>query len=111
MYLRAELGKGAEGGNRALERKLVEEGQAHAALVFNGDRAMAWCEFGTPDGRTSTTARGTRQGWSELRNTCCTRVWIPAVKVSGVDFNVGIDDFRHAHASWLLAGAPTSGPS
>src|SRR6188768_4364165 len=44
----AERGQGAD-GNRALKRKLVEEGKAHAALVFDGDRAVAWCEFGTPE--------------------------------------------------------------
>ena len=31
-------------------------------------------------------------------------MWLPAVKASGVDFNVRIHDLRHAHASWLLAG-------
>ena len=30
--------------------------------------------------------------------------WQPAVKVSGVSFNVRVHDLRHAHASWLLAG-------
>jgi site-specific recombinase XerD len=31
-------------------------------------------------------------------------VWLPAVKASGLDFNVRMHDLRHAHASWLLAG-------
>ena len=31
-------------------------------------------------------------------------IWQPAVKASGVGFNVRIHDLRHAHASWLLAG-------
>ncbi len=43
-----ERGQGAE-ANRALKRRFVEEGTAHAALVFDGDRAVAWCEYGTPD--------------------------------------------------------------
>src|SRR5207344_1898990 len=34
--------------NRALKKRLVEEGRAHAALVFDGDEAVAWCQFGTP---------------------------------------------------------------
>ena len=38
------------------------------------------------------------------RNTFRTRVWQPAVKASGVGFDVRMHDLRHAHASWLLAG-------
>jgi GNAT superfamily N-acetyltransferase len=30
------------------KRRLVDEGVAHAALVFEGDRAIAWCEYGSP---------------------------------------------------------------
>ncbi|ACQ81002.1 acetyltransferase [Beutenbergia cavernae DSM 12333] len=33
-------------GNRAFKQRLVEEGRAHAALVFDGDVAIAWCEYG-----------------------------------------------------------------
>lgn len=29
-------------------RRLVDEGVAHAALVFDGDQAIAWCKFGSP---------------------------------------------------------------
>jgi hypothetical protein len=35
-------------GNRAYKERLVGDGQAHAALVFDGDVAIAWCEYGTP---------------------------------------------------------------
>ena len=35
--------------NRALKERLVQEGRACAALVFDGDEAVAWCQFGTPD--------------------------------------------------------------
>jgi GNAT superfamily N-acetyltransferase len=35
-------------GNRALKERLVREGKARAALVFDGDVAVAWCEYGTP---------------------------------------------------------------
>ena len=38
------------------------------------------------------------------RNTFRTRVWLPALKRSGIDFHVRVHDLRHAHASWLLAG-------
>jgi hypothetical protein len=34
--------------NCALKQRLVAEGRAHAALVFDGDEAVAWCEYGTP---------------------------------------------------------------
>lgn len=46
----------------------------------------------------------TRLGTPISRNSFRTHVWLPAVKASGVDFNVRIHDLRHAHASWLLAG-------
>jgi GNAT superfamily N-acetyltransferase len=36
-------------GNRALKEQRVREGTAHAALVFDGDEAVGWCEFGPPD--------------------------------------------------------------
>ena len=35
-------------GNKALKKRLVEEGRAHAALVFDGDEAVAWCQYGPP---------------------------------------------------------------
>ena len=44
----AERGQSQE-GNRAIKQRLVDEGVAHAALVFDGDRAVAWCEYGTPE--------------------------------------------------------------
>ena len=36
-------------GNRAYKERLVREGKAHAALVFDGNVAVAWCEYGSPD--------------------------------------------------------------
>jgi len=33
--------------NRELKERLVREGRAHAALVFDGDVAVGWAEFGT----------------------------------------------------------------
>ncbi len=44
----AEKGQTAE-GNRALKERLVKEGRAHGAPVFDGDVAVAWCEYGTPE--------------------------------------------------------------
>lgn len=34
-------------GRREFERRLVEAGRTHAALVFDGDVAVAWAQFGT----------------------------------------------------------------
>lgn len=34
-------------GGRAVKQRLVEAGRAHAALVFDGDEAVAWCEYGS----------------------------------------------------------------
>ena len=34
-------------GNQAFKQKLVEDGIAHAALVLEDDRAVAWAEYGT----------------------------------------------------------------
>ncbi|MGH3372743.1 MAG: GNAT family N-acetyltransferase [Nocardioidaceae bacterium] len=44
-----EKGAGSE-GNRAYEERLVREGKAHASLVFDGELAVARCEYGPPDG-------------------------------------------------------------
>jgi GNAT superfamily N-acetyltransferase len=34
---------------RPWKERLVREGNAHAALVFDGDDAVAWCQYGTPE--------------------------------------------------------------
>jgi len=44
----AGRGQSAE-GNRALKEQWVREGRAHAALVFDGEVAVGWCEYGTPE--------------------------------------------------------------
>jgi integrase len=46
----------------------------------------------------------TEAGTPISRNTFRTRVWLPAVRASDLDFDVRMHDLRHAHASWLLAG-------
>lgn len=38
----------AELGNREFKHHLVANGRAHAALVFEGDEAIAWAEYGPP---------------------------------------------------------------
>ena len=42
-----ERGQGAE-ANRELKRRYVMEGKARAALVLDGDEAVAWAEYGSP---------------------------------------------------------------
>lgn len=42
-----EMGLSVE-GNRAVKQDLVSQGQAHAALVFDGERAVGWCQYGSP---------------------------------------------------------------
>lgn len=34
---------------REMKGRLVNEGRAHAALVFAGELAVAWCQYGTPE--------------------------------------------------------------
>jgi len=35
--------------NCTLKQQLVDEDRAHAALVFDGDEAIAWCQYGSPE--------------------------------------------------------------
>ena len=34
---------------RPWKERLVREGKAHAALVFDGDAAVGWCQYGSPE--------------------------------------------------------------
>jgi hypothetical protein len=43
-----EKGLGAD-GHRDRKHARVLAGTAHAALVFDGDRCLGWCQYGTPD--------------------------------------------------------------
>jgi hypothetical protein len=36
------------GSNRELKEQLVRSGRAHAAVVFDGEVAIAWCQYGPP---------------------------------------------------------------
>lgn len=47
FHLRPDPPERKEIGNRAFKQRLVEQDRAHAALVFDGDEAVAWCQFGT----------------------------------------------------------------
>ncbi len=41
--------EGFSDDNRGAKEARVREGRAHAALVFDGDAAVGWCQFGSPD--------------------------------------------------------------
>ena len=48
------IGFHAEGGQRGTDHRgqkelRVRNGEAHAALVFDGDRCVGWCQFGSPE--------------------------------------------------------------
>ncbi len=40
--------KGSAEATKSYKKKLVETECAHAALVFDGDNCVAWCQFGSP---------------------------------------------------------------
>jgi hypothetical protein len=50
FHPRTETSSSAEGG-RACKERPVREGKAHAALVSDGDLAVAWCQFGAVAGQ------------------------------------------------------------
>ena len=43
--------EGGERGtdHRAMKQRRVRDGEAHAALVFDGDACVGWCQFGSPE--------------------------------------------------------------
>jgi len=46
FHLDPEGGKVSSKNYRAMKERRVMEGQAHAALVFDGREAVGWCQFG-----------------------------------------------------------------
>jgi GNAT superfamily N-acetyltransferase len=49
FHLSAEERKQEDRDNRAIKKRLVEDGVAHAALVVHDGEAVAWAEYGTPE--------------------------------------------------------------
>ncbi|WP_329476249.1 GNAT family N-acetyltransferase [Kribbella sp. NBC_01484] len=50
MGFHVKLGKGRTAAqNRAEKEQRVRDGSTHAALVFDGDQCVGWCQFGTPE--------------------------------------------------------------
>ncbi|MFL6001085.1 MAG: GNAT family N-acetyltransferase [Streptomyces sp.] len=49
MGFHVKVGKGrTPQQNRAEKEQRVREGRTHAALVFEGDNCLGWCQFGSP---------------------------------------------------------------
>ena len=48
FHLNPGEGKRGAAAYRAMKEERVREGRAHAALVFDGPRAVGWCQFGSP---------------------------------------------------------------
>jgi len=48
MGFHGELSRTDAAVNRAAKEERVRAGRAHAALVFDGDDCVGWCQFGTP---------------------------------------------------------------
>ena len=50
MGFHVKLGQGRTAArNRSDKEQLVREGRTHAALGFDGDECLGWCQFGSPD--------------------------------------------------------------
>ena len=47
-YHRKDNGESPDAKRKAKQR-LVREGRAHAALVYDGDDCVGWCQFGSPE--------------------------------------------------------------
>lgn len=73
-FQRSTTPKRAGEGNRVRKERLVSEGRAHAALVFDGADAVAWCQYGTPDELPDIYHRkeyeATLGRWPDYRLTC-----------------------------------------
>jgi GNAT superfamily N-acetyltransferase len=61
--------------NRERKKARVRAGEAHAALVFDGDDCLGWCQFGPPDELPRIKSRATYQKGAtsppDWRIACC----------------------------------------
>jgi GNAT superfamily N-acetyltransferase len=48
-WFHSRVGRPEGEKGRPWKERLVREGKAHAALVFDGGDAVAWCQYGSPD--------------------------------------------------------------
>ena len=89
---RSEIRRSGE-GSRGFKQRLVDEGRAHAALVFDGDEAVAWCQYGSPEELPNIYHRKEYEAgldrWPDYRITCffvdrrCRRKGVAAVALRG----------------------------
>ena len=49
MWFQPDADRQGHGGGRAAKHRLVVQGRTHHALVMDGDSAVGWCEYGTPE--------------------------------------------------------------
>lgn len=49
FHLNPQGGKGQCKPYRETKERLVYEGRAHAALVYEGETCVGWCQFGSPE--------------------------------------------------------------
>ncbi len=48
-HTKDKIGDDSPASKRKAKECLVREGRAHAALVFEGEECVGWCQFGSPD--------------------------------------------------------------
>ncbi len=49
MWFQPDADRDGHGGGQAAKHRLVVQGRTHHALVMDGDAAVGWCEYGTPE--------------------------------------------------------------
>lgn len=94
-------------GERMIVKKYLKNDEPRTLLVSSGlVEALAEhvVNHGLGPDDLFFTSTGGRGGNQISRNTFRTRVWLPALERSGLDFMVRMRGLRHAHAPWLLAG-------
>src|SRR5713101_4919443 len=72
-WFHSRVGRPEGEKGRPWKERLVREGDAHAALVFDGDAAVAWCQYGSPDELPNIHHRNTRRPARMSRPTIASR--------------------------------------
>jgi GNAT superfamily N-acetyltransferase len=76
MGFHGELSRTDPAVNRAAKEQRVRAGRTHAALVFDGDDCVGWCQFGSPAELPAIKSRATYEktrtdGLPDWRIACC----------------------------------------